>query len=96
MLVALQLAWVLASAVAGVESGTREHRGVPHRTTAHPPQPALADPREWQMEDVAEWVTQIGLHEYRGAFHESKVDGARLLTLALAQLEDELLISSAE
>lgn len=42
------------------------------------------------------WVTQIGLHEYRGAFRENNVDGARLLTLTLAQLGNELLISSAE
>lgn len=67
-----------------------------HRAIPHSRHPAPADPRQWQPEDVAVWVTEIGLHEYRGAFRENNVDGARLLTLTLAQLGDWLLISSAE
>jgi len=58
--------------------------------------PPLADPREWKTTDVADWVTTAGLHEYRGAFRDSNVNGARLLALTLAELEDELLINSAE
>lgn len=45
------------------------------------------------MED---WVESIGYSEYRGAFREAQVDGARLLGLTTEALKEEILIASAE
>ncbi len=56
----------------------------------------VSDPQGWDLDDVSVWVTAVGLHEYRGALREGRVDGPRLLTLTVEQMEEEFLIASAE
>ncbi|XP_049542919.1 NAD(+) hydrolase sarm1 isoform X3 [Anopheles darlingi] len=44
----------------------------------------------WSIEDVREWVKQIGFTEYEQHFYESKVDGDLLLQLQESNLRDDI------
>uniref|UniRef100_A0AAG5DBE3 ADP-ribosyl cyclase/cyclic ADP-ribose hydrolase n=1 Tax=Anopheles atroparvus TaxID=41427 RepID=A0AAG5DBE3_ANOAO len=44
----------------------------------------------WSIEDVREWVKQIGFGEYEQSFYDSKVDGDLLLQLQEANLRDDI------
>ena len=51
---------------------------VPHKLSQQVP--------TWSIEDVAEWVKQIGFKEFADSFEKSRVDGDLLL-----QLDDQML-----
>lgn len=44
----------------------------------------------WSIEDVREWVKQIGFTEYVNDFYESKVDGDLLLQITEENLRDDI------
>ncbi|XP_022112643.2 NAD(+) hydrolase sarm1 isoform X2 [Pieris rapae] len=44
----------------------------------------------WSIEDVKEWVKQIGFIEYANEFYESKVDGDLLLQITEENLRDDI------
>lgn len=44
----------------------------------------------WSVEDVREWVKQIGFGEYEHSFYDSKVDGDLLLQLNETNLKEDL------
>lgn len=44
----------------------------------------------WSIEDVREWVKQIGFTDYAGNFVESRVDGDLLLQLTEENLKDDI------
>ncbi|XP_050097994.1 NAD(+) hydrolase sarm1 isoform X3 [Anopheles aquasalis] len=44
----------------------------------------------WSIEDVREWVKQIGFTEYEQHFYESKVDGDLLLQLQESNLREDI------
>ncbi|KAJ8983243.1 hypothetical protein NQ317_011652 [Molorchus minor] len=44
----------------------------------------------WSVEDVEEWVKQIGFSEYAANFSESRVDGDLLLQLTEENLKDDI------
>lgn len=44
----------------------------------------------WSVEDVREWVKQIGFGEYEHSFYDSKVDGDLLLQLTETNLKEDL------
>ncbi|XP_058125327.1 NAD(+) hydrolase sarm1 [Anopheles coustani] len=44
----------------------------------------------WSIEDVREWVKQIGFGEYEQSFFDSKVDGDLLLQLQESNLRDDI------
>ncbi|CAD7083016.1 unnamed protein product [Hermetia illucens] len=48
----------------------------------------------WSVEDVQEWVKQIGFGEYEQNFYESRVDGDLLLQLNEDNLRDDIGISN--
>lgn len=48
----------------------------------------------WSIEDVREWVKQIGFGEYENSFYEAKVDGDLLLQLTTENLKEDLGISN--
>ena len=48
----------------------------------------------WSVEDVREWVKQIGFYEYEQNFFDSKVDGDLLLQLNEENLRDDIGISN--
>lgn len=48
----------------------------------------------WSVEDVREWVKQIGFIEYEKNFYESRVDGDLLLQLNEENLRDDIGISN--
>jgi hypothetical protein len=77
----------------------------PHSTSAcasaHSRMPSSnrvrADPRSWSVADVQSWVDSVGFSEYREAFSEAKIDGARLLGTGSAEaLQAELLLPATE
>ncbi|XP_032513836.2 NAD(+) hydrolase sarm1 isoform X1 [Danaus plexippus] len=44
----------------------------------------------WSIEDVREWVKQIGFSEYANNFYESRVDGDLLLQITEANLKEDI------
>ncbi|XP_064548195.1 NAD(+) hydrolase sarm1 isoform X1 [Drosophila montana] len=48
----------------------------------------------WSVEDVQEWVKQIGFHSYLRQFEESQVDGDLLLKLNQENLRDDIGIAN--
>lgn len=44
----------------------------------------------WSIEDVREWVKQIGFAEYANNFHESRVDGDLLLQITEDNLKEDI------
>ena len=56
----------------------------------------LADPRQWTVADVQDWIESIGLYEYRETFLEGHIEGNVLLGMNAAALQKKLLIASAE
>ena len=56
----------------------------------------MADPREWQVEDVQAWVESIGFHEYRGSIHDASIDGRRLLAMNAEQLSTDLILAASD
>ena len=44
----------------------------------------------WEVEDVKEWVQQIGFPQFTEAFVESRVDGDLLLQLTEAMLREDI------
>lgn len=48
----------------------------------------------WSVEDVREWVKQIGFGEYEHSFADAKVDGDLLLQLSEEHIRDDLGISN--
>jgi hypothetical protein len=48
----------------------------------------------WSIEDVREWVKQIGFGEYENSFYEAKVDGDLLLQLTTEHLKEDLGINN--
>lgn len=48
----------------------------------------------WSVEDVREWVKQIGFAEYERNFYESRVDGDLLLQLADENLHEDIGITN--
>ena len=48
----------------------------------------------WSIEDVREWVKQIGFGEYENSFYEAKVDGDLLLQLTTENLKVDLGITN--
>lgn len=50
----------------------------------------------WSTSDVTQWIGDIGWDEYRGAFAEAQLSGAKLLQLGKKQLQDDLRIVADE
>ena len=50
--------------------------------------------RQWNYEDVSEWLSQLGLECYIGSFREMKVDGYLILDLTDEDMKEELNIQS--
>lgn len=48
----------------------------------------------WSVEDVREWVKQIGFGEYENSFADAKVDGDLLLQLSEEHIRDDLGVSN--
>lgn len=48
----------------------------------------------WSIEDVREWVKQIGFGEYEHSFYDAKVDGDLLLQLSEENLKEDLGITN--
>lgn len=48
------------------------------------------------MDDVVTWVESTGFHEYRAAFEEADVNGARLLKLTANKIASDLLVIPPE
>lgn len=41
----------------------------------------LKDPEKWSVDDVCQWIREIGLEQYCDVFKQQDIDGAELLTL---------------
>ena len=52
--------------------------------------------RHWTTEDVANWLVQIGLQQYREIFRLNAIDGIELLNLNDAMLAGALAIGEIE
>ena len=52
------------------------------------------DPRQWNVQQVQDWVESIGFHEYREAFAEASVNGRTLLGMTAHDLRSEVMIAS--
>ena len=55
---------------------------VPHKLSQQVP--------TWSVQDVKEWVKQIGFSQFADSFDESRVDGDLLLQLDEAMLRDDI------
>ena len=55
---------------------------VPHKLSQQVP--------TWSVEDVKEWVKQIGFSQYADSFEESRVDGDLLLQLSEEMLREDI------
>lgn len=55
---------------------------VPHKLSQQVP--------TWSVEDVKEWVKQIGFSQYADSFEDSRVDGDLLLQLSEEMLREDI------
>ena len=50
------------------------------------------DPSTWTVDDVSEWIGEMGLPQYKNAFKSHSIDGLALLLLTETDIKNDLSI----